>query len=228
MKRIDTLSQKFDTPCKLRDHPIHTRISVNNYSLPCLTIDNPADVLVYISSVAMKNYQLNNITLHTLNASSTTGILSFGHQTLPCSLGRGGITSNKHEGDRATPRGKWPLLWVYYRPDRLRRPKTSLPAYPLTPDMGWCDEPIDANYNQPVPWPYKSSAEQLWREDHIYDLIVVLGYNLAPCRKGRGSAIFWHLAHNNFSPTAGCVAIWKKEMLKLLERCGPETRLIVG
>ncbi len=93
--------------------------------------------------------------------------------------------------------------------------------------MGWCDDPTDANYNQSVPWPYTTSAEHLWREDHIYDLIVVLDFNLAPCRKGRGSAIFWHLARDNFSPTAGCIAIEKKEMIKLLERCGPETRLIV-
>lgn len=176
----------------------------------------------------MNNYQLNNITLHTLKASATTGILSFGFQHLPCSLGRSGIKSRKYEGDGATPRGSMFLQYVYYRPDRLRRPKTALPVIPLTPTMGWCDEPGNPNYNQPVPWPYEASAEHLWREDHIYDLIVVLDFNLYPCRKCAGSAIFWHLAHDDFSPTAGCLAIEEKQMIKLLERCGHKTRVIIG
>ena len=176
----------------------------------------------------MKNYQLHTITLHALNATSTTGVLSLGARNLPCSLGKSGSGSRKREGDGLTPQGTLPLLWLYYRPDRLRRPKTLLPVYPLTQSMGWCDDPRDPNYNQPVPWPYQSSAEHLWRQDHIYDLIVVLGFNFNPCRKHNGSAIFWHLSRDNFSPTAGCIAIEKKEMLKLLERCGPQTRLIVG
>jgi len=175
----------------------------------------------------MNNYQPDNIILHTISATSTTGILSFGHHSLPCSLGRSGIKWLKREGDGATPPKHMPLMWVYYRPDRLRRPKTRLPVYPLNTAMGWCDDPRDPNYNQPVPWPYAASAERLWREDHVYDLIVVLGFNLDPCRKYAGSAIFWHLSHENFSPTAGCIAIKKKEMIKLLERCGPRTQIVV-
>jgi len=175
----------------------------------------------------MKNYQPDNITLHTLNASSTTGHLAFGSQHLRCALGRSGISARKHEGDGATPCGLMSLLSVYYRPDRLKRPKTGLPIYPLNPTMGWCDDPHDANYNQPVPWPYRASAEHLWREDHLYDLVVILDFNLGPRKKYAGSAIFWHLARNNFSPTEGCIAIEKKEMLKLLEICRPGTRLVV-
>ncbi len=175
----------------------------------------------------MKNYQPNNITLHTLNAASTTAVLSFGSRHLRCSLGRSGIRSRKHEGDGATPRGKMALVEVYYRPDRLKRPKTGLPVFPLNPTMGWCDDPRDPNYNQPVPWPYTASAEHLWRKDHLYDLLVVLDFNLVPRKKHRGSAIFWHLCHHNFFPTEGCIAIERKEMLKLLERCGPGTRLVV-
>lgn len=175
----------------------------------------------------MKNYQLNIITLQTLNASSTTGILSFGTQHIACSLGKGGINPQKREGDGATPIGNMSLLWVYYRPDRLPRPKTWLPTYPLSPTMGWCDEPRDANYNRRVSWPYNASAEQLWREDNIYDLIVVLDFNLHPRRKSAGSAIFWHLARDDFSPTAGCLAIEKIEMIKLLERCGSKTTIVV-
>ncbi len=175
----------------------------------------------------MKNYQPNNILLHTLNAASTTAVLSFGSRHLRCSLGRSGIRSRKLEGDGATPRGKMALVEVYYRPDRLKRPKTGLPAFPLTPTMGWCDDPRDPNYNQPVPWPYTASAEHLWRKDHLYDLIVILDFNLFPRKKHRGSAIFWHLCHHNFTPTEGCIAIEKKEMLKLLERCDSGTRLVV-
>lgn len=175
----------------------------------------------------MKNYQPNNITVHTLNASSTTGVLSFGSKHMRCALGRGGISSQKHEGDGATPRGKMALVEVYYRPDRLKRPKTGLPVFPLGPAMGWCDDPNDRNYNQLVPWPYRASAEHLWRRDHLYDLIVVLDFNFGVRKRYAGSAIFWHLAHDDFSPTEGCIAIEKKEMIKMLEKCGPETRLLV-
>ena len=175
----------------------------------------------------MKNNHHTRITLQTLNTSSTTGILSFAAQRLRCSLGRGGIKSIKREGDGATPRCIMPLLWVYYRPDRLSRPKTRLPTYPLNPAMGWCDDPYDANYNKPVPWPYTASAEHLWRDDHIYDLIVVLGFNILPNKKHCGSAIFWHLSREDFSPTAGCIAIKKNEMIKLLEKCSLKTKVAV-
>jgi len=176
----------------------------------------------------MKNYQLNNIILHTLNASSRTGVLSFASRQVPCCLGSAGIVSRKHESDGGTPRGILPLLRVYYRPDRVKRPKTQLPVYPLANTHGWCDEPRDPNYNQLVTWPYAASAEHLWRQDHIYDIIVVLGYNLRPCKKSAGSAVFWHLARDDFSPTAGCLAINKAEMIKMLELCGPKTRLLTG
>ena len=175
----------------------------------------------------MTNYQLNNITLHTLNPKAATGVLLAGSRHLPCALGKSGIASRKYEGDGATPRGRMSLLRVYYRPDRLRPPKTGLPALPLNPQMGWCDDPRDPNYNRPVPWPYTASAEQLWRQDHIYDLIVILGFNHFPCKKGSGSAIFWHLARPDFSATAGCIAIKKREMIKLLEYCNRATRLII-
>ncbi len=175
----------------------------------------------------MSKFQLGNLILHTLNASSNKAMLSYGSRHLPCCLGKTGIKSLKREGDGATPRAVLPLQQVYYRGDRLRRPKTFLPTCPLTPSDGWCDDPNDANYNLPVSWPYGSSAEHLWRSDHIYDLIVVLGYNFFPRRKFAGSAIFWHLAKEDFSPTQGCLATRKEDMLKLLEICGPKTRIII-
>lgn len=175
----------------------------------------------------MKNNQLYKITVHTLNASASTGRLLFGNRYLPCSLGRGGIRATKHEGDGATPRGNMQMHRLYFRPDRLRRPKSGLPTHALHPAMGWCDAPDDPNYNQLVSWPYQASAERLWRQDHIYDLFVVLGYNISPRKKFRGSAIFWHLAREDFSPTLGCIAIQKGEMIKLLEICTTQTSIIV-
>lgn len=175
----------------------------------------------------MKNSQLAKITLHSLKASATVGILSYGQQHHICTVGKGGISSLKHEGDGATPRSVMTLKYVLYRPDRVAHPKTMLPVYPLCVNDGWCDEPTDANYNQPVPWPYHASNEHLWRHDHIYDVIVVLDYNLHPCHKHAGSAIFWHLSRTDLSPTQGCIAITYKNMVKMLERCGPSTKMIV-
>ncbi len=135
-----------------------------------------------------------------------------------CALGRGGVAAmgEKREGDGATPAGLWPLRRLYYRPDRMTKPDTKLPVVALTPADGWCDAPGDPAYNRPVPWPHAASAEHLWREDHVYDLIVVLGYNDAPVRPGLGSAIFLHLARADYSPTDGCVALRQADLLSLL------------
>jgi L,D-peptidoglycan transpeptidase YkuD (ErfK/YbiS/YcfS/YnhG family) len=136
-----------------------------------------------------------------------------------CALGPAGVkpAALKREGDGASPAGLWPLRRVLFRPDRLAPPKTKLPLSALQPDSGWCDAPDDALYNQPVKLPYPASAESLWREDGIYDVIVVLGHNEPPVTPGAGSAIFWHLARSDYSPTQGCVAIALADMLAALE-----------
>jgi len=149
--------------------------------------------------------------------------LTAGPRTVECVLGPPGMTRIKREGDGATPVGTWPLRCVFYRPDRTARPRTSLPVYRITPDDGWCDDPRDGHYNRPVKLPYPASAETLWRDDRLYDLMVVLGHNDAPVRPGAGSCIFFHLMRLDRSPTEGCVAVGRKDMLKLLEQCGPET-----
>ena len=149
--------------------------------------------------------------------------LTAGPRTVRCVLGPPGMTRNKREGDGATPVGTWPLRCVFYRPDRTARPRTGLPVYRIGPDDGWCDDPRDGHYNRPVKLPYPASAEALWRDDHLYDLIVVLGHNDAPVRPGAGSCIFFHLMRSDRSPTEGCVAIDRKDMLALLEQCGPNT-----
>ena len=151
------------------------------------------------------------------------GTLIAGGLTAPCALGRNGIRRRKREGDGVTPTGCFGLVAVLYRPDRQRRPQTALPTAPLRRDSGWCDDPADRRYNRPVRLPYPGRHERLWRDDHLYDLLVVLDHNLRRPRAGAGSAIFLHLASPDFAPTAGCVAVGETVMRRILTRSGPGT-----
>lgn len=169
--------------------------------------------------------QLDLITVRTEGPERHRGLLSAGDTVLPCALGRSGVTRRKREGDGASPVGIWPLRHLLFRPDRIDRPVTRLAVQAISPADGWCDDPADPAYNRPVQLPYGASAEALWREDGLYDVVVVLGYNDDPPRAGLGSAIFFHLATPDFAPTAGCVAVQLADMLQLLPRYGPETRL---
>lgn len=128
---------------------------------------------------------------------------------------------DKREGDGATPIGSFPLRRVLYRPDRLAPPETALPAAPLSPHDGWCDDPGHPSYNQQVCLPFDGRCERLWRKDHVYDVIVVLGYNDNPVIAGKGSAIFLHVAKPDFAPTEGCVALSQADLLSVLAQCGP-------
>ena len=154
------------------------------------------------------------------------GVLGFGHSFIPCALGRSGTAPFHSEGDGTTPLGCWPLRLVFFRPDRLPRPLSGLPVIALTPDDGWCDAPDDARYNRAVKLPFRSSAENLWREDAIYDIILVPGINDNPAITGRGSALFIHIAREDLSPTQGCIAMRKRDLLHILPRLGPSSRLI--
>jgi len=156
---------------------------------------------------------------------ATTGALVLGDFRCCCSLGRSGITSEKHEGDGATPLGRFPLRRVLYRPDRLDPPRSALSVMPLKPEDGWCDDSGDSQYNQPVILPYDGHCESLWREDGAYDVIVVLGHNDAPVVPHGGSAIFLHLATPGYSPTEGCVAVTRGDLLGLLAAVEPETAM---
>lgn len=159
---------------------------------------------------------------------ATRGVLRFAGITVPCALGRGGVVVAKREGDGATPAGTWPLRRVLYRADRLARPATALPLATIAPEDGWCDAPDHPDYNRPVSHPFPASAERLWREDHVYDLLVPLGYNDAPVRPGAGSAIFFHLAREGYTPTEGCVAVALPDMLAILAAAGPDTVMHVA
>lgn len=155
------------------------------------------------------------------------GTLSYPDKTVRCALGRGGVSGAKTEGDGATPVGCYPLRRVLYRPDRVKPPETGLPMSALTPSDGWCDAPDDNCYNRPVTLPYPASAEALWREDGLYDLIVVLGHNDDPPVPGAGSAIFLHVARADYGPTEGCVAVARADLGEMLKRCRTGDRLCV-
>ena len=161
-------------------------------------------------------------------SSATRGWLKLGNLTFPCALGRTGIQVRKREGDGASPVGAWRLLCVLYRADRVLRPRTLLPTRPLCLEDGWCDAPDDRNYNRLVRHPYPASAERLWRADGLYDVLVVLDYNARPRVRGKGSAIFMHVAQSHYAPTQGCIALTPVNLVRLLERLGARAGVCVG
>lgn len=136
--------------------------------------------------------------------------------TVRAAHGRGGITSNKREGDGATPTGTLRLVRVLYRADRVPPPRCGVSVEPLSPQDGWCDESTDVAYNQLVRLPYPANHEALWRDDAVYDIIGVLDWNLSPVVPGKGSAIFFHVATPDYAPTAGCIALALPDMQKVL------------
>ena len=135
-----------------------------------------------------------------------------------CALGKGGViaAADKREGDGKSPLGTWGIRRVLFRPDKGGPPQTRLPTKALERDDGWCDAPGDPAYNRAVKLPHPASAEQMWREDDVYDLVCILAHNDDPPVPGLGSAIFMHLARPGYEPTEGCVALSREDMLELL------------
>lgn len=144
-----------------------------------------------------------------------------GNRVVKCALGRSGRSYLHRESDGASPIGRWPMRYVLYRPDRISRPQTALPVKQIHSRDGWCDDPENRNYNRPVPLPYGASAESLWREDRLYDIIIPLDFNDSRRSTCYGSAIFMHIASADFSPTEGCVALGQADLLWILRYAGP-------
>jgi L,D-peptidoglycan transpeptidase YkuD (ErfK/YbiS/YcfS/YnhG family) len=142
-------------------------------------------------------------------------------------LGRSGVAALKHEGDGATPLGRLPIRQVLYRADRLIRPRTPLPLRAVRADDGWCEDPADRNYNRLVKLSPRSSADRLTRADHLYDLVLVLGHNDWPRVRGRGSAIFVHLARPGYLPTAGCIALSRRDLSMLIAELRRGSAIVV-
>ena len=155
------------------------------------------------------------------------GLLSFQGKTIPCFLGRSGITTQKREGDGATPAGNFKLLYGFYRCDRTKLQASQLPLNPIGPKDGWCDAPDSPNYNSFVSLPFKKSHEIMMREDRLYDVCIVLDYNINPKTRGMGSAIFFHQSSIGKKPTEGCVAIDPEHMRLILPMLSSETRMII-
>jgi L,D-peptidoglycan transpeptidase YkuD (ErfK/YbiS/YcfS/YnhG family) len=144
------------------------------------------------------------------------GRVVLGGLVFRASLGRGGVRRDKQEGDGATPTGLLPLRRVFYRADRNPPPECVVPVEPIAPADGWCNDPLEADYNRMVRLPHHGSYEELWRQDAVYDLIGVLGWNDAPIVRGRGSAIFLHVARPDYAPTEGCIALALGDLRRLL------------
>jgi L,D-peptidoglycan transpeptidase YkuD (ErfK/YbiS/YcfS/YnhG family) len=158
---------------------------------------------------------------------ATQGLISVGSGVVfPCALGRGGISAMKREGDGATPLAAMRILSGYVRERSFAR-RSRLPLERISADLGWCEVPQDRNYNRPVRIPYGASHETMLREDGLYDACIVLDWNIRPRRRGCGSAIFFHLARPGFQPTAGCVAVSRAVMARLLPLLSRQTTLRV-
>ncbi len=144
------------------------------------------------------------------------GRLDYAGRIYRAAMGAAGITPHKQEGDHATPSGLLPLRRMLYRADRIGLIRASVPREPLAPDDGWCDDPYSPAYNTKIRLPHEARHEKLWRDDPLYDVIGVLGWNDAPVVRHAGSAIFLHVARRDLTPTEGCVALPLDELLSLL------------
>jgi len=154
-----------------------------------------------------------------------SGYLEYKNLKFRCALGKAGIKKKKKEGDNITPEGTFKIIKVYYRPDKIKNIVTSIKKKEIKKNIGWCDDPISNSYNKEIKLPSRFSHEKLYRKDNLYDLILVLNYNINPIIKNKGSAIFIHIAKKNYEPTAGCVAIKKKDLVELLKKIKKKTKI---
>ena len=142
---------------------------------------------------------------------------------IKCAIGKRGIGNKKREGDKITPKGKFKIKTILHRKDRVSHFKSKITKLSIKKDMGWCDDPKSRKYNKLIKLPFKGSAEKLYRKDNTYDIILVLNYNLNPIRKGKGSAIFIHVARKNYRNTLGCIAVSKKNLKKIIKKINKST-----
>ena len=157
-----------------------------------------------------------------------SGYLKYKNFIFRCALGKSGIKKKKQEGDNITPKGIFKITKIYYRQDKIKKIKTSIKKIKIIKHMGWCDDPRSIFYNKQIKLPSKFSYERLYRKDRIYDLVAVLNYNTNPVIKNKGSAIFIHIAKNNYRSTAGCIALKKGDLIKLLEIIKKDTKVKIS
>lgn len=169
-----------------------------------------------------------NIVVRRAPGNPREGRVALAHGVRRAALGKGGVAALKREGDGATPYGRFAVRQVLYRADRIKRPRTPFSVHAIRAGDGWCEDPADRNYNRAVKLSPTSSADRLTRDDHLYDLVIVLGYNDRPRVRGRGSAIFVHLARPGYSPTAGCIALSRHDLLMLLAELRLGSAIVVA
>ena len=169
----------------------------------------------------------STIRMRTRPGRRTHGVLVAGRLAVAVVLGRSGIRANKREGDGATPRGRYRLVRLWWRADRSPRPRTLLPLRRIERDLAWCEDTADRRYNRPFRRSANDRGDRLWRDDHLYDLVVEIDHNTRPRVAGRGSAVFLHVARPDCSPTAGCVALGRGPLQRLLSKLGPKSRISI-
>ena len=138
-----------------------------------------------------------------------------------------GLAKKKVEGDLKTPRGSFNFRYLMYRSDRISNIHTKLKKIKIERKFGWCDDTRSNDYNKLIQFPFKKKAERLYLKENIYDLVLVMNYNLNPILKNKGSAIFLHLANKKFSSTKGCIAIKKNDFLKILPSINRKTKIVI-
>ena len=157
-----------------------------------------------------------------------SGYLKYKDFKFKCALGKAGVGKKKIEGDNITPKGTFEIVKIYYRSDKIKKIYSKIKLFKINKKMGWCNDPISKKYNQLIKLPSKYTHEKLHRRDNVYDLVVVLNYNTTPIIKNKGSAIFIHVAKKKYKKTAGCVALKKKHLVKLIKNIKNKTKIIIN
>ena len=157
-----------------------------------------------------------------------SGLLKYKNLKFRCALGKAGIRKKSKEGDNITPKGKFKILKIYYRKDRIKKITSKFKLIKIRKNMGWCDDPNSKKYNQLIKLPTSYSYEKLFRKEKIYDLIIVLNYNIKPTIKNKGSAIFIHVANKNFDKTAGCIALKKNDLRRLIKVINKNVQILIN
>jgi L,D-peptidoglycan transpeptidase YkuD (ErfK/YbiS/YcfS/YnhG family) len=156
-----------------------------------------------------------------------SGYLKYKDLKFRCSLGKAGIGKKEKEGDKITPKGTYKIVKIYYRNDRVKKIFSDFKLFKIKKNMGWCDDPKSKKYNRLVKLPSKYGYEELHRKDNIYDLVLVLNYNLKPIIKNKGSAIFIHIANKNYKKTAGCIGLKKSHLINIIKKIKKNTKVII-
>ena len=157
-----------------------------------------------------------------------SGYLKHKNLRFRCALGKSGVKKKIKEGDNITPKGIFKIVKIYYRKDRIKKIYSKFKLIKITKKIGWCDDPKSKNYNKLINLPSQCGYEKLYRKDNIYDLILVLDYNLKPIIKNKGSAIFIHISRKDYQPTRGCIGLKKKNLLKLIQSIKKEEKIKIG